>query len=333
MHRERAERKIFITRAGKVVHMQQRKVLLASGSACVVLIALSLLLASNFVISTNLLLVALLVLVVPVYINRFLEYKKIRDYEKQFPNFLRDLAESQRAGLSILQAMSAAAKSEYGTLSNEIVKMNNQLSWNVPMEKVLTNFMRQTRGSKTITRSVMVIIQANRSGGNVEETMESLASNIELLKDVQEEKASLMSQQVIMMYAIFFIFVGISIALIKFLIPLLQTQSAAGSGTFGLANFQSNPCQACVGSTDIGSCFGCTIFSSVSATFSFGEFNDPASYYRALFFTMILIQGFFSGLIAGQIGSDSVIAGIRHSMIMLVAGFFTFIIVVRLGII
>ncbi len=313
--------------------MEQKKLIIITGSAFVVLLALSFVFSDNFVISTNLLLVAVLVMVVPVYINRFMEYKRIRDYEKNFPNFLRDLAEAQRAGLTILQAIQASGKSDYGSLTNEIKKINSQLSWNIPLERVLTNFMKRMRSSKTITRSLMIILQANKSGGNVEETMESLATNIALIKDVQEEKSTLLSQQVIMMYAIFFIFVGISIALIKFLIPLLQTQSGAGSTTFGLANFQANPCMPCLESSDITSCFGCKVFFGVSAAFGFGEQEEAASYYRSLFFTMIIIQAFFSGLIAGQIGSESIIAGIRHSMIMLITGFFTFILVVRLGII
>lgn len=314
--------------------MEQRKLIIISGSAFVALLVLSFVFSGNFVISTNLLLVSVLVLVVPIYLNRFVEFKKIKDYEKNFPNFLRDLAESQRAGLSLLQAIQSASRSDYGSLTGEIKKINNQLSWNIPLERVIGNMMNRMKSSKTITRSLMIIMQANKSGGNVEDTMESLASNIELIKDVQEEKSTLLSQQVIMMYAIFFIFVGISIALIKFLIPMLEAQgSAEGSSAFGFANFQANPCNPCENSNDIANCFGCRIFSVTSAAFGFGDFTQAAAYYRSLFFTMILIQAFFTGLIAGQIGSDSVIAGIKHSMVMLIVGFFTFILVIRLGII
>jgi len=48
---------------------------------------------------------------------------------------------------------------------------------------------------------------------------------------------------------------------------------------------------------------------------------------------MILIQGFFSGLIAGQIGSDSIAVGIKHSLIMLLSGFIIFILLIKTGII
>lgn len=310
--------------------MAQKKILLISVAVAVVLVAVSFIL-NIAVVSINLILIASIIAIAPYSIYRFIEFRRIRAYETEFPNFLRDLAESQRAGLSIIQAIKTAVKSEYGYLTKEIVKMDNQLSWNVPMETVLNDFSKRMEGSKLITRSVMIIHQANKSGGNVEDTMNSLAENIESLKDVQKEKSLLLNQQVIMMYAIFFIFLGISIALIKFLVPLLETQGlSTGFAGIGFSQFGANPCQPCI-SSSTSACMGCHAFFSVASSFDFGTPDDAAAYYRSLFFIMIMVQGFFSGLIAGQIGSDSVIAGIKHSIIMLIVGFSVFMISVNVG--
>lgn len=309
------------------------KILLVSAVIFVVLVLLAIIFSSNFAIATNLVLLGVIILSVPYSIYRFFEFKKIKSYEEIFPNFLRDLAESQRAGLTLIQAIDAAAKSNYGPLSKEIRKINNQISWNIPIETVLKNFNKRMSRSKLITRSVMIVEQANKSGGNIEDTMESLAFNIESIKDVQKEKELLLNQQVIMMYAIFFIFLGITIALIKFLIPMLKTEIGMGGfASQGFASFNANPCTPCMEFND-PACFGCDLFFGVSSMFDFGEKTDPTAYYRSLFFMMILVQGFFSGLIAGQIGSDSVVAGVKHSLLMLLVGFFIFITVVRLGII
>jgi len=308
-----------------------QKILLVSAIIFVVLVLIALLLSSNIAIATNLVLLGVIILAVPYSIFRFFEFKKLKAYEEIFPNFLRDLSESQRAGLTLIQAMQSASKSDYGPLTKEIRKMHNQITWNIPLEIVLGNFKKRMGRSKIVTRSVMIIEQANKSGGNIEDTMESIAFNIESIKDVQKEKELLLNQQVIMMYAIFFIFLGITIALIKFLIPMLKTE--VGMGGFaaqGFANFNANPCSPCFDNPD-PACFGCETFNGVSNMFDFGESTDPAAYYRALFFMMILVQGFFSGLIAGQIGSDSVVAGVKHSLVMLLVGCFVFISVVRLG--
>ncbi|MEK6888121.1 MAG: type II secretion system F family protein [Candidatus Aenigmatarchaeota archaeon] len=272
----------------------------------------------------------MLVLVVPYSVYKFFRLKKIKSYEDQFPNFLRDISESQRAGLSLIQSIQAVSKSDYGSLSKEIKKINNQLSWNIPMERVLKSFVDRVSDSKTIVRALMIIDQANKSGGNVEDTMESLARNIESIRDAQQEKNILLNQQVLMMYAIFFIFLGITIALIKFLIPLLEAQ--AQTGGFGIQGFNPNPCSVCTESLDF-ECTGCKTFEAIGTAFDLGKSNDTATYYKSLFLAMILVQGFFSGLIAGQIGSDSVTVGIKHSLIMLLSGFIIFIIVVKTGIV
>lgn len=306
----------------------ERKIILISSIGFVVLIAIAIIFQEDVVLSSNIVLLAILLITIPYGIYRFLDFRRIREYEKEFPVFLRDIAESQRAGLSLVQSIHVAVKSDYGSLSKEIKKIDDQLSWNVPLDKALKNFSDRVEKSKIMVRSLMVIRQANKSGGKIEETMESLANNIEMLRDVQAEKTALLNQHVMMMYAIFFIFLGITIALVKFLTPLVQTQS-----TFELIKGVSpNPCQPCIGSAD-AACIGCNTFFTVSTTFGFGEKTESAAYYRSLFFTMIIVQGIFSGLIAGQIASDSVIAGLKHSMVMLLSGVFIFIFLVRLGVI
>ena len=307
--------------------MEDKNILIAS-AVIFVLLVVAAFFVNNFVIGSNLVFIGLVILLAPYSLNKFLEFKRVKVFEDEFPNFLRDLAESQRAGLTLMQALQSSAKSDYGMLTPEIKRLYNQMTWNVPVDTALKSFSERMKKSKMIVRAMMIIEQATKSGGNVEETMESLASNIESLKEVQEEKSLMLNQQVIMMYAIFFIFLGITIALIKFLVPLLQTQSQTGG--FGFQGVNANPCAQCLTSSD-SVCLGCHTFFTVSDAFGFGQREDAAAYYKALFFTMIMVQGFFSGLIAGQIGSDSVVGGVKHSMIMVITGFFVFMLVTRIG--
>lgn len=310
-----------------------RLVLTISAAIFVLLLVLAIFVVRSVAISINLVFIGILVLTVPFSIFKFLQFRKTKAYEKEFPNFLRDLAESQRAGLTVLQAIRSVAKAEYGLLTNEIRKIDKELSWNVSFDKVLKKFAERMSDSKIIARSTMIINQASKSGGNVEETMESLASNIEQLREVQEEKAALLNQQVIMMYAIFFIFLGVTLSLIKFLVPILQTQNyGGGAGGVSSFGFGGNPCGVCVNSPD-PACFGCNAFFGISAALDFGPPQDPSAYYKSLFFAMILVQGFFSGLIAGQISTDSVVAGVKHSMVMLFAGFSIFVLTIKLGLV
>lgn len=310
-----------------------KKIFFAS-FVCFAIILVIAFFSGSVAIGTNLLFAGVIILTAPFSIYKYFEFKRIKEYERLFPNFLRDVSESQRAGLTFIQALKVASKSDYGILSKEIRKMDNQISWNITLDKVLKSFAKRLSKSNVIVRSLMIIDQANKSGGNIEDTMDSLANNIELLRDVEEEKKTLLNQQVMMMYAIFFMFLGITIALLKFLVPLIQTQTVGGvpGQTSFFEGFGANPCKPCVASID-PACLGCGAMFVVSDSFAFGSVDDPASYYRALFFVMIIIQGFFTGLIAGQIGSDSVTAGVKHSLIFLVSGFSVFLVLVNLGIV
>ncbi|MFH0832564.1 MAG: type II secretion system F family protein [Candidatus Aenigmatarchaeota archaeon] len=310
--------------------MDEKNILIASVAVFIVTVVLAVFMQAysfDSAISANIILLGIIVLFVPYSIYRFLEFRKINAYEKEFPAFLRDMSEAQRAGMSIIEGIRLLSKSEYGLLTHEIKKMNNELSWNVSLENVLSSFIKRMNRSKTITRSLMIIEQANKSGGNIEDTMDSLASNIEMIKDVQEEKATLMNQQIMMMYAIFFIFLGISIVLTKFLIPFLQTQSLGG--VFGA---DPNPCYNCIEGRS-PDCFSCDAFFAVSTAFDLGDKKEAPTYYKSLFLLMVIVQGIFSGLIIGQIGSDSIVAGIKHGMILLFSGLLIFILIVKIGII
>ncbi len=313
------------------MEQNERRIIIMSGVALASFIVMAILFSWDTAISYNFIFFGIVAAAVPYSLYMFFKFKKIRAYEEEFPSFLRDITESQRAGLSTVQAIKTAAKSDYGRLTPEIRKIDNQLSWNIPMEKVLANFSERMKDSRIIVRSIMIIEQANKSGGSIEDTMASLANNIEMIKDVQSEKSTLLNQQVMMMYAIFFIFLGITIALVKFLIPLVQIP-ATTSDLGVVQSFNPNPCAPCIygGGSE---CISCNALSATSSAFGFGQKEDPSAYYKSLFFIMIVVQGFFSGLIAGQIGSDSVIAGIKHSLVMLVSGVFIFILSVRMGII
>jgi flagellar protein FlaJ len=42
---------------------------------------------------------------------------------------------------------------------------------------------------------------------------------------------------------------------------------------------------------------------------------------RKLFFHMSIIQALFSGLVAGKMGEGTISAGLKHSVVMLIAGY------------
>lgn len=320
------------------MELNEKNMTLIGISGLMVISIFSLLLTSSMLVFASVLIIGVVVIVVGFSLIQFSEFSRLKNCEDEFPNFLRDLAEAKRSGMSLVQALQTCAKSDYGALTPEILRLKNQLSWNIPMKNVFESFRRRFSKSSIINHSVLIIVQMEESGGKTEDIIESLADNIENIKETQSEKKVLMSQHVISMYAIFFIFFGISIALIKFLMPFIdiQDQNAISyglgdlGGMIGLSG--GSPCKICMGNLAF-ECFSCNIYFGICSVFNFGEPASAGCYYKSLFFLMIIIQGVFSGLVAGQISSDSLIVGIKHSLIMTTSGFVFFLIASFMGMI
>ena len=74
--------------------MEDKNILIAS-AVIFVLLVVAAFFVNNFVIGSNLVFIGLVILLAPYSLNKFLEFKRVKVFEDEFPNFLRDLAESR----------------------------------------------------------------------------------------------------------------------------------------------------------------------------------------------------------------------------------------------
>ena len=97
-----------------------------------------------------------------LFYNR--EAKRILAIDEKFPDFLRDLAESARAGMTLPRALVTAAQGTYGTLTSDIKTMAAQVDWGVDFGEALTRFAQRTK-TPLIDRTVSLVVEAQRAGG------------------------------------------------------------------------------------------------------------------------------------------------------------------------
>ncbi|HUT00076.1 MAG TPA: type II secretion system F family protein, partial [Candidatus Thermoplasmatota archaeon] len=95
-----------------------------------------------------------------------LHVRRISKIDSIFPDFVRDLAESRRAGMTFTKAILFASKGEYGILTPEIKKISQQVSWGGSVTDALLSFSQRVN-TKSIRRTITLIIEASNSGGNV----------------------------------------------------------------------------------------------------------------------------------------------------------------------
>ena len=283
---------------------------------------------SNVGILGNVLLLGAAIGFLPWLVISYLEIQRVQAIEDQLPAFMLDLSEAQKAGLTLPDAIRTATKADYGRLTPEIKRVNDQISWGVPLPEALLAFGQRMRRSDVIGRIVRIINEAYLSGGDIARTMEATAADIITIKEAEKERKAVMSQHVGVMYAIYFIFIGIIVGLSKTLLPMLQ-MNVETAAVGGILTFQ-DPCTACAMANPPIFCISCVTFGVMCAMFGLGA--GTTCYYRALFLLMAVVQGIFSGLVAGQIGEGRVLAGLKHSAIMTGVGFGTIMALLQLGI-
>ncbi|MCK4531635.1 MAG: type II secretion system F family protein [Candidatus Aenigmarchaeota archaeon] len=300
-----------------------RKVLLGSVLVAVLLISIFSLLTQDVGIIINVGVIALFIVVTPLFLLKYVEFLWIKAVEKQFPSFIRDLAGLKKSGITLSEAIKMTTKNNYGKLTPEVKKFSNRLSWGVHFLRALEIFSNRFRSSMIITEILGILKESYLSGGNIAMTLDSLSKDMVTLREIEEERKSVVRQHVMIMYGIFFMFVVISIAIIHVLMPMMsQNQPTTGEASTLLMGFE-DPCSR------FYVIFPCGYFDVLCTSFTVP--SGIGCYYFALFFTVLITQAIFMGLIAGQLGENSIVAGTKHSLIMLASVFIIFMFMIKSG--
>jgi flagellar protein FlaJ len=125
--------------------------------------------------------------------------KKKSSTEKGISDFLRDLTETRKTGLSPEACIQNLSGRNYGAFSNELKKMSSDISWGVPMRKVIMDFVKKTKS--WMSQIVMfLLLEAVDVGGGTISMIESLARFNNMTQEVEKEKKMSVRPYVIIPY-------------------------------------------------------------------------------------------------------------------------------------
>lgn len=232
------------------------------------------------------LIVSLTAITAQFWLDLFNEYKKQKEIELKFLEFVRHLVETVKSGIPIPQAILIISDKDYGALTPYIRKLANQIMWGIPIHKALLSFAKDT-GNKVIRRAISIVIEAESSGGEIEDVLISVTNSVVQVKDLRDEQKNQTYSQIMQGYIVFFAFIGIMLLMQIKLFP--QIVGMSGSMLGGLT--------------------------SATTTTPTNELNLDS-----IFISLILIQGFFSGLVIGKFSEGELRYGIKHSLILIVTG-------------
>jgi len=125
--------------------------------------------------------------------------KKRNSVEQGINSFLRDLTEVRKTGLSPEKCIESLAHRDYGDFSRELRKISSEISWGVPVKKVIMDFVKRTKS--WMTQIVMyLLVETIDVGGGTIAMIESLARFNNLTQEVEKEKKMAVRPYVMMPY-------------------------------------------------------------------------------------------------------------------------------------
>jgi len=167
--------------------------------------------------------IALFVTTAPAAIVHNKLSTKKANTEQGINSFLRDLTEVRKTGLSPEKCIESLSHREYGVFSKELRKISAEISWGIPLRKVLMDFISRTRS--WMTQIVMfLLVETVDVGGGTIAMIESLARFNNSTQEVEKEKKSATRPYIMMPYFSALLLVATTSMMLSFT-----------TGTFGAA--------------------------------------------------------------------------------------------------
>jgi flagellar protein FlaJ len=159
--------------------------------------------------------IALFVTTAPAAVLHNKLSKKRDSIEKGVNSFLRDLTEVKKTGLSPERCIESLSNRDYGAFSKELRKISSEISWGVPIRKVIIDFVRRTRS--WMTQIVMfLLVETIDVGGGTIAMIESLARFNNMTQEVEKEKRMAVRPYIMMPYFAAIMLVATTIMIITF---------------------------------------------------------------------------------------------------------------------
>ena len=218
------------------------------------------------------------------------------EIEEKFPDFLRDMAEYWKGGLSMTVAVQTLVKSEYGALNDEVKKMSDQLSWGIKFSDVIKQFSERV-GTPLVKRAITLIAEADRAGGKISDILVTAANDSREIKFLEGERNRAIGSYIAVIWTSYFVFLGVITLLGKIFIPAIAKSNSGdeGGGDSGGAN---------IGNMTIRSI-------------------DPL-FFVTVFYYGVTMQAIGNGSMAGLMQSGRFSAGFKHSGMMIIAALLAF---------
>jgi archaeal flagellar protein FlaJ len=223
--------------------------------------------------------------------------REIKQIERRLPDFLRDVAEAGRFGMTLAEAIVVSSGGRYGKLTPEIKKMAAQITWGVPAAEAL-RLLAQRVKTPMVQRVVAIVVKSSDAGGDVADVLTMVSHDTKENQLTLDERRIAMSTYIAVIYISFLVFlVTIWILNVTFLPKMLEASGALTS----TGNVVESPLAA--------------------------DLPNVVYSIRIAFFIACIVHALGDGILAGVLDTGKIPNGLRHSCIMLVIALLAFLII------
>jgi flagellar protein FlaJ len=182
--------------------------------------------------------------------------------------------------LSPEKCIESLSTRDYGTFSKELRKISSDISWGIPLKKVMMDFLHRTR-SWMVQIVMFLLVETIDVGGGTIAMIESLARFNSLTAEVEKEKKMSVRPYVMMPYLASILLVATTVMMMSF------------TSGFGVTTT--------------------TVSTTAAAAAAASK-----SLMTTIFMTAVIFNSYVIGIVAGKISEESISAGFKHSAILVI---------------
>ncbi len=172
----------------------------------------------------------LFIAALPAAIFSYRDSSHKKSVESMIPSFLRDVAEIRKTGLAPEKSIEQLANRSYGGLTKYVKIMSAQLSWGVPLRKVMINFSRSVR-SWLVRAVAFLLLEVVDVGGGTVKMFGSLADFSQRMSEIEKEKKATLRPYIFIPYFGAVMVVATTIMMIYFVtVPLVGSPTGFNLG-------------------------------------------------------------------------------------------------------
>ena len=252
----------------------------------ITLVAIAAISMSTFTTYLNeLFFASILIVLVPSAILDFRHQRWLSSIENQMPLLVRGVAESQETGMTLIRAFEKVVDNKM--VSGPLAKEVKQMIIQMSWGTSFEDALTNFKNninSPVVNRFCVLVLEASRSGGTIKKVFTATSGFMEEMKEIDRDTNAQMKPYIIVIYAAFAVFIVTAILLVRSFFAPMEGSQQIMSNT------------------------------AIGGTSGFKDF----------FYQDMIISAFTGGLMAGKIGERRVASGMKHSILLLLAGYLIF---------